>query len=535
MDSAADVLSKTNFTRIDWVIIICYPLISVAIGLVVRKYIKNMSDFVCAGRSLGTCLGVATMTGTEMGLITVMYSSQKGFTGGFAAFHIAVAAGIVTFIVGATGFLVFRLRAMEVLTIPEFYERRFGRKTRILGGIMMAFGGILNMGLFLKVGSMFLVGITGMTDQTLDLAGPLGLPAEWGIPPMPILPAVMIFLLTLVLIYTCLGGMISVVLADYVQFVVLSFGLLLTTFLAIYYLGWTNIFTSVETIMGRKGFDPTVAEGAFGVEYIVWMGFLGLVSCGIWPTSVARALSAESPQTVKKQYMFASISFLIRFLIPYFWGICALVFIMTMEPKLKELFFPAAGAAEPFNNLYAMPIFLGRILPPVLIGIISAGMIAAFMSTHDSYLLCWSSVLTQDVINPMFGNRLSGKARILLTRLLIVVIGLYVLYWGLLYHGTDDIWDYMAVTGAIYFTGAFALLAGGLYWKRASSTGAVLALLAGTIAIFGLSPVQKLVAIKMPSAQVGLFSIAVTLVALISGSLLFPDKKPPQPELSQTP
>ncbi len=540
VDIAAEILGKTNFSAIDWVIVICYPMISLVIGLVVRKYIANMSDFVCAGRSLGTCLGIATLTGTELGLITVMYSAQKGFGGGFAAFHIALASGIVTFVVGATGFLVYRLREMEVMTIPEFYERRFGRRTRILGGLMMAFGGILNMGLFLKVGSMFLVGITGLSGH-------------WA------LPAVMIFLLSLVLIYTCLGGMISVVIADYVQFVVLSFGLLLTTALAIYNLGWTHIFSSVEELMGPKGFDPTIGGGGFGFEYIVWMGFLGLVGCGIWPTAVARALSADSPQTVKRQYMFASISYLIRFLVPYFWGICAFVFIMTRDPQLQELFFPTGEGVKAVDNLYAMPVFLGRILPAGVIGIISAGMIAAFMSTHDSYLLCWSSVLTQDVIAPIFGDRLSGKNRILLTRILIVAIGLYVLYWGLLYEGEDDIWDYMAVTGAIYFSGAFALLLGGLYWRRASSTGAFLALLAGTSAVLGLGPVQERIGLlltwlgalspgifrvvsdlpgasidpvdsakillEIPSARVGLTTIGITLGAMILGSLLFPDAR----------
>jgi SSS family solute:Na+ symporter len=558
MDISAEALSQTNFSTIDWVIVICYPLISVVLGIVASRFISDMKDFVTAGQSLGTALGVATLTGTELGLITVMYSAQKGFTGGFAAFHIALVAGIVTFFVGASGFIIYRLRAMEVLTIPEYYRRRFGRKTQILGGVMMAFGGILNMGLFLKVGSMFLVGITGLTDQNLPL------PEAWGLPGIPALPAIMIFLLSLVLIYTCLGGMLSVVLADYVQFVVLSFGLLLTSVLAIYKLGWDNIFAGVEQFMGTEGFDPTVAEGGFGVEYIIWMGFVGLIGCAVWPTSVARALSAESPKTVKKQFMFASISYLIRFLVPYFWGICAFVFIMTLEPQLKALFFPEAGA-EGVDNLYALPIFLGRILPPVVIGIISAGMIAAFMSTHDSYLLCWSSVLTQDVIAPLFGDRLGPMARIWITRALIVVIGLYVLYWGLLYEGDDDVWDYMAVTGAIYFTGAFALLVGGLYWKRASSTGAVFALLAGSTAVLGLSPVQdgigRLLSViagfgptlsgliqKLPvvtvdeidpnvlhldisSEWVGLSSVGITILVMVVGSLLFPDKKKPSNDL----
>ncbi len=525
----ADVLSETNFTPIDWVIVILYPLISLGIGVYVARFIRNMNDFVVAGHRLGVCLGIATMTGTELGLITVMYNAQKGFTGGFAAFHIALAAGLVTFVVGLTGFLVYRLREMQVLTIPEFYERRFDRKTRILGGIMMAFGGILNMGLFLKVGSMFIVGITGLSAES------------WA------LPTVMVFLITLVLAYTCLGGMVSVVIADYVQFVVLSLGLLLTCFLAVENLGWTNIFDSVDEHMViaaseggepvKSGLDPTVAEGDFGWEYIIWMGFLGLVSCGIWPTSVARALAMDSPNAVKRQYMFASISYLIRFLIPCFWGICAYVFIMQ-DNSLKELFFPAGypppdplpEGVQAMDNLYGMPLFLGRILPVGIIGIISAGMIAAFMSTHDSYLLCWSSVLTQDVVAPIcksFGRDLSPKARITLSRVFIVLVGLYVLYWGLIYEGKDDIWDYMAVTGAIYFTGAFALLLGGLYWKRASSTGAFLALLVGSMAVLGLSPVQDFLGIEIASAWVGLISIGATLVAMVLGSLCFPDRRKP--------
>lgn len=516
MTDAEQLLQQTNFTAFDWIIVISYPMISVAIGFYVRKLVSNMEDFVTAGQGLGVCLGIATMTGTELGLITVMYSAQKGFVGGFAAFHIALVAGIVTLIVGLTGLIVYRLRAMQVLTIPEFYEMRFDKKTRVLGGVMMSLGGILNMGLFLKVGSMFLVGITGLSASS------------WA------LPVVMIFLITLVLIYTCLGGMISVVLADYVQFVVLSFGLLLATSLAIWKLGWSQIFETVETTMGASGFDPTVSESGFGWEYIVWMGFLGLVGCAIWPTSVARALAMESPAAVKRQYTFASISYLIRFLIPYFWGICALVFVLG-NPALYELFFPAgypAPDAMPegvtaIDNLYGMPIFLGQILPAGVIGIITAGMVAAFMSTHDSYLLCWSSVLTQDVVAPLYENddhKLSPRARILLTRVFIVLIGLYVLYWGIIYRGDDDIWDYMAVTGAIYFSGAFAVLLGGLYWKRASSTGAFLALVAGVFALAGLGPVQAILGIDVDSARIGLLTIGSTLFAMIIGSLLFPDR-----------
>jgi SSS family solute:Na+ symporter len=504
----AEVLAQTNFSWLDWGIVVAYLAVSVTIGLLVRRYVRTMADYVSAGRSLGTWLGIATMTGTELGLVTIMYSAQKGFVGGFAAFHIAVAAAVVTFFVGATGFIVCRLREMKVLTIPEFYEKRFGRRTRVLGGIMLAFGGILNMGLFLKVGSVFVVGITGLSQQ------------GWA------LPTVMTVLLVLVVLYTVMGGMIAVVVTDYIQFVVLAFGLIATTVLSVRALGWGTIFDTVVAEMGAAGFNPFIAEGEFGVEYVLWMVFLGLVNCALWPTAVARALAAESSGTVRKQYMWSSLSFLIRFMIPYFLGICAFVFLATRVPESAETLLGGAGSPDGMDSLYAMPVFLGRVLPVGLIGLVSAGMIAAFMSTHDSYLLCWSSVITQDIVAPLTRRGLSTARRIRLTRILIAAIGIYILYWGLIYRGTDDIWDYMAVSGAIYFSGAFALLVGGLYWKRASATGAVCALVAGSSAVLGLSPVQTALGIRVSSARVGLCTIALTVLAMIVGSLLFPDRRP---------
>ena len=78
MPDSQQILQQTNFTVIDWVIVATYPLISVAVGLYVRKLVKNMKDFVTAGQGLGVWLGIASMTGTEIGLVTVMYSAKKG-------------------------------------------------------------------------------------------------------------------------------------------------------------------------------------------------------------------------------------------------------------------------------------------------------------------------------------------------------------------------------------------------------------------------------------------------------------------------
>ncbi|MEO2031735.1 MAG: sodium:solute symporter family protein [Planctomycetaceae bacterium] len=522
-EAARQALSQTNFGTIDTVIVVVYLLVSLGIGLMVKRYAGSMENYIGAGRKVGTWLGVATMTGTELGLVTVMYNAQKGFTGGFAAFHIGVIAGVGTLFVGMTGFIVGPLRRMEVLTIPEFYEKRFNKNIRILGGVLLVLAGVLNMGLFLKVGSMFVVGVTGLSSE--------GNALTW----------VMIALLLLVLIYTTLGGMISVILTDYVQFVVLSIGLLSATVLAVSRLGWSNIFNGVQEQLDAAGFDPTLEGSGFGWSYIFWMVVTtGFVGSAVWPTAVARALAMESEQAVRRQYCWSSLSFAARFVIPIFWGICTLVFITTTPggADLKELFLSEPGSKPALDNLYAMPVFMGRLLPPVFIGIVTAGMIAAFMSTHDSYFLTWSSVITQDIVAPLRKTHFSTESRVRLTRILIVLMGGYVLYWGLFYTGGQDIWDYMAVTGGIYFTGAFVVLMMGIYWKGTSSFGALLGLLSGLLMLLALEPIQIAVGLKYQSAagvwverltspQIGLITVAIAMASTVLGSLIRPDQGVP--------
>ena len=507
MDAGALSHIVSNFGALDWVIVSVYLAGTVAIGIYANRYIRDMSDYIVAGRSLKSYLAVATMVGSELGLVTVMYAAQKGFTGGFAAFHIGLIAGIMALLVGLTGFIVVPLRKMGVMTIPEYYERRFGRGVRIAGGLLLAVSGILNMGLFLKAGALFIAGLTGMTDPTY-------------------VAIVMSVMLALVLAYTILGGMVSVVITDYIQFVVLSFGVVATCVIAVSALGWTNIVDTVRVVHGEAGFNPFHKGGGFGLSYVGWMAFLGVVSCAVWQTSVMRACACESTAVVKRLYVWSSVGFLIRMMVPQFLGICALVYVFHSE-ALKGVFLGPGNVpvADASLTLQAMPLFLSQILPTGLIGLIGAGMLAAFMSTHDSYLLCWASVLTHDVVAPAMGERLSTRARLTLSRVFIFCIGVFLLVWGLWYELGQDLWDYMAVSGAIYFTGAFAILFLGIYWRGASRVGAYLALLCGASAVLGLGPVKVLAGLEAyTSAEIGLATTALALVLMVIGSVVFPDR-----------
>ena len=126
-------------------------------------------------------------------------------------------------------------------------------------------------------------------------------------------------------------------------------------------------------------------------------------------------------------------------MIPCFIGICAFVYFDGIIENTEKTL---------------MPEYLRSILPVGLLGLVTAGMLSAFMSTHDSYLLCWSTIITNDIIDPLSKRELSSNKKINISRIIIFVLAIYILLWGLFYEGSDAIWDYLGVTGAIYFSGA---------------------------------------------------------------------------------
>jgi Na+(H+)/acetate symporter ActP len=198
-----------NFATIDWVIVVVYLAASMLIGLLGRKYVGNTAHFLVAGRELGTYIGIATLAATEIGTITFMYNSELGYRYGFAAFSAALISGIAMIFVGRTGFVIRRLRELRLMTVPEYFEVKYSRGLRIVTGFLVALGGILNMGVFLKIEGEFLTVISGLNQKYLV--------------------ATMIAILLLELIYTTVGGMISIVITDYLQYVLLSIATIIIT------------------------------------------------------------------------------------------------------------------------------------------------------------------------------------------------------------------------------------------------------------------------------------------------------------------
>jgi SSS family solute:Na+ symporter len=239
-----------------------------------------------------------------------------------------------------------------------------------------------------------------------------------------------------------------------------------------------------------------------------------------WGPTVARVLTAKNEDIARKTFLLGTPGQFIRLALPALIAMGAFAYFRN-DSELAGYFFPK-GTPDMSHAVEAMPLFLGKLLPAGFIGLLSAGLLAAFMSTHDSYLLTWGSVISHDIFAPLKKVKIDGKREIWIARFAIVIIGIFLLVWGIWYELPESVWSYMAITGNIYLTGAASAIVGGLYWKHASKTGALAALLSGLVSIAGIIPaVIELV----PIGILGLSAYLFSAIVLIVFSLLFPDKK----------
>lgn len=515
--SLADVspaLSNSIIAPVDWVIVVIYLIGCVIAGLWMKRYVSGVEDFAVAGREMDLNLGVASLAATEVGIVTVMYVAQAGFNGGFAGAIPGILTASAMFIVGMTGFVINPLRTAGVITIPELLEKQYGKRVRWLAGLVIVLGGVLNMGIFLRLGGEFLIYVTGYNPETIPQF-------SIGVLHFSALELTMILLLMVVLLYTALGGMVSVLVTDYLQFLIMGAGIVIVSVLVLWDTGWINLIDTLweghlpENATAKFGkkmaekitnpFNPFVI-GGIGVTWVIWQSIHALSVVTTWQTTISRVLAAKDVATAKGVYRRTAFYWVGRWCLPGLWGACAFVY-----------FYNQGGLPEGMKSLHAMPAYLHQVLPTGLMGIVLAAMLAAEMSTDSGYLLTWATVIYNDLIMPVKRVPFRPKTRLLVVRSLVVVIGIFLVFYGLLYNlGGTSAWDYLSLTGDIYLSSMFALLVCGLYWRGANSWGAYTAILLGAA-----SPITCLVVNAVSHKYMWEFRISETATGLAAFILAF--------------
>jgi SSS family solute:Na+ symporter len=180
------------------------------------------------------------------------------------------------------------------------------------------------------------------------------------------------------------------------------------------------------------------------------------------------------------------------------------------------------------GSLYAMPLFLSQFVPVGLMGLLLAAMLAADMSSTSSYMITWGSVIYNDILAPFRKAPWSDKRGLFWNRVIVSLIGVFLLFYGLWYPLKGDVYAYLLVTGTIYLASISTMLIACCYWKRANNWGAAGAIIVGAVIPICCLVIEQVRNMDPDDVQLwrcytGIAAFLATGVAMIVGSLLKPN------------
>jgi len=183
--------------------------------------------------------------------------------------------------------------------------------------------------------------------------------------------------------------------------------------------------------------------------------------------------------------------------------------------------------SEAVQNQMRIPIVLAEILPIGMVGAFAAIMLAAFISTHDTYLHSWGSIFIQDIIMPFRKKTFAPEQHIRVLKFSIIGVAIFVFLFSLIFKQSEYIFLFFAITGAIFTGGSGAVIIGGLYWKRGTTAAAWSALITGSVIAVGGIITHQLVDDFFINGQMfwglamGISALIYIVVSLLGGKKEF--------------
>ncbi|SFF15718.1 sodium:solute symporter family protein [Paracidovorax wautersii] len=459
-------------------LVIAYLLITIAIGLVAARRVRNTTDYAIAGRHLPMFMIITTTFATWFGSEIVLGVPAKFIEGGLHnVIEDPFGAGMCLVLVGL--FFAGKLYRMSLLTISDYYRERYGRviETACSLIIMLSYLGWVSAQ----------VTALGLVFNLLS-GGAVSIPMG------------MVIGVVSILAYTLFGGMWSVAVTDFLQMIILVVGLLVLAFFAGGMAGGPA--KVIELASSRDLFkflpEPTLHDTIFFFAAAITMMLGSIPQQDVFQ----RVMSANSMKAATRGTVIGGTAYILFAFVPMFLVVSALI---IMPERAQQLL-----AEDPQKVL---PTLVMEKMPFVMQVLFFGALLSAIKSCASATLLAPSVTFTENIWR-QFRKGSSDRENLLTMRVSVLVFSLAVLFYSIHMQGTPI---YELVSGAyqVPLVGAFVPLVAGLYWRRASTQGAVCAVVLGIgVWIAGLSMAWGE---AFPAQLAGVLAAAVGMVA---GSLL---------------
>jgi SSS family transporter len=468
-----------------------YLAVTVAIGLWAAKRVHNAKDYVVAGRSVPLFVSTALVFATWFGAETVLGVSATFLNDGLGGI-VADPFGFSFCLVVIALFFARAFYRLNLLTIGDFYRQRYNKPVEIATSICIVLS-------YLGWVSAQLTAL-GLVFHTLSGGA---IPLAWGI----------VLGTGIVLLYTLFGGMWSVAYTDVLQSVIIVAGLIYLAFLLGGAAGGFDRVMAHAAEAGKFEFWPK----AEAKEILAFVAAFLTAALGSIPQQdvFQRVTAAKDADTAVRGTLLGGLIYFCMAFVPIYLAYCALL----IDPKMVEPLLKG----ENNESQHILPNLIAGHTPLFAQVMFFGALLSAIMSSASAAMLAPSTLFTENVLRP-FVPRMGDRQLLLVMRLVLIIFGLGVMAFALL----SDASIYQMVQNAYKVTlvSAFAPLAMGLYWKRSTTDGALLAVVLGlaTWALMELFAADALI----PPQLVGM---GFSFLGMVVGSLY--GRQTPQPHASQ--
>ncbi|MGY8576695.1 sodium:solute symporter family protein [Paracidovorax citrulli] len=415
-------------------LVIVYLLVTIAIGLVAAKRVKNTADFAIAGRNLPLYMIITTTFATWFGSETVLGIPAKFIQGGLGnVVEDPFGAGFCLILVGI--FFAAKLYRMTLLTISDYYRERYGRAVEVICSliIMLSYLGwvaaqVTALGLVFNLLSGGAISIP--VGMTIGVAS--------------------------ILAYTLFGGMWSVAVTDFIQMIILVAGLAIIAVFAGEMAGGAG--KVIDFAASRDLFrflpEPEFHDVVFFIAAGITMMFGSIPQQDVFQ----RVMSANNLKAATRGPVIGGICYILFAFVPMFLVASALI-IMPAE----------TAALLQDDPQKVLPALVLEKMPFVMQVLFFGALLSALKSTASATLLAPSVTFTENIWR-QFRPSMTDREHLRTMRISTLVFSLLVLAYSIRMQGTSI---YELVSGA------FVPLVFGLYWKRATTQGALCAIVLG--------------------------------------------------------
>jgi len=461
---------KFDLGLVDYTIMGVYFVFVLGIGWALRKYMKNASAFLEAGRSIPAWVAGLAFISTNLGALEVMGMTGSGAKYGMLTTHFYWIGAIPAMIFLALFMMPFYYGS-KARSVPEYLKLRYDEKTRGLNAILFAVMTILASGISMYALALLMETVLG-----------------WNFHLSLMLSAI------IVLGYTYLGGLSSAIYNEVLQFFIIVIGLLPIVFLSLKQVGgWSGLEHSLAPIVSAKGYAADTFTSTWkytgnakanplGVEWYGIAAGLGFVlSFGYWCTNfliVQRAMAAESINAARKTPLIGAIP---KMFIPFLIIVPGVVALVLMND-------PSSGFSIMVNGKenYDLTIImlLKQYLPTGVLGLGITALLASFMSGMAGNVSAFNTVWTYDIyqsyIRPVTGNKEADDKHYLKVGRLATIFGVVVSIAAAYLAGLfGNIMDFLQTIFSMINAPLFAVIFLGMFWKRTTGHAAFTGLLAG--------------------------------------------------------